>query len=718
MRKYIELIIGGTKVDLPSDSITVELNYKVQDGLKVAGASSERSLSLPYSKTNKAAFGELGDIKTAYLNADGVPVLYGKAQFNELSLKDSAYYLAGKTAKVALYGSNADWIIQLGDKKLSELDWVDEEHILNDANVTNGFTALYPFSSFGYHFWRLKDWAYNTAASAIDSSPIIFIRTLLDKIFNELGYTYNSDFFSTVVGKSLGLPVLFPREYPKEFADEYLNGFWEKTTTAGYTVVNVPDFYPLDFDTHTAPPKAPDPFADSVAITIGNAGEYTVKIAGYYKFTYSITAANFVGFTTVQMSFALLDSTGGLLAGSQGVTMADGDTISGSFVYYAEINEVLYTGFIGTTPDIGIGDTFDITAARVEVYSDTAEITYGAPIDFKYLLHDWTCRDLLKGLTHAFNLAFETDVFNQVVTIEPKNDYLYRDPATFAAPAGALEIKTGFYTGTQEILFDISKDALDKFDDIGNETALLYKSDSNDTTVNAIEENGDFKLYEARYSRSLDRFKIEKDEIENPFFAPTLHLFDASIQHPDSLTVPLLPLLTENNYIDDPTSTDRVETYEPRLLYFAGNRNLGIFINYYNEALSIVAKVAYPEAFSVNYADVSNTDFSLAFNNLSVNGGEALGLLQRFYLQDMARTRISVKRQTWAYFRALDILNLTFRPVVQMDGKQYLLSEVLSYNPLSIDSTKIVMVLDDPQRDEDLTAIEGSPIEGFISNVV
>jgi hypothetical protein len=458
MRKYIELIIGGTKVDLPSDSITVELNYKVQDGLKVAGASSERSLSLPYSKTNKAAFGELGDIKTAYLNADGVPVLYGKAQFNELSLKDSAYYLAGKTAKVALYGSNADWIIQLGDKKLSELDWVAEEHILNDANVTNGFTALYPLSNFGYHFWRLKDWAYNTAASAIDSSPIIFIRTLLDKIFNELGYTYNSDFFDTVVGKSLGLPVLFPREYPKEFAEEYLNGFWEKTTPQTYTGSGGPtDFFGLDFDTHTAPPKAPDPFTDSAPNPEGNAGQYTVKIAGYYKFTYSINVANFVGFTTAQLSFVLLDSTGGLLADTQGILVVDGDTISGSFVYYANINEVLYTGVIMAGVGFGVGDTFDITAARVEVYSDTAEITYGAPIDFKYLLQDWTCRDLLKGLTHAFNLAFETDVFNQVVTIEPKNDYLYRDPATFAAPAGALEIKTGFYTGTQEILFEHKK---------------------------------------------------------------------------------------------------------------------------------------------------------------------------------------------------------------------------------------------------------------------
>lgn len=90
MRKYIELIIDGTKIDLPTDGITVEFNYRVQDGLNVSGSSSNRSLSLPYSKTNKAALGELGEFKTAYLNADGIPIIYGKAQFNELTLRDAA----------------------------------------------------------------------------------------------------------------------------------------------------------------------------------------------------------------------------------------------------------------------------------------------------------------------------------------------------------------------------------------------------------------------------------------------------------------------------------------------------------------------------------------------------------------------------------------------------------------------------------------------------
>ena len=718
--QYIELKINGTIVELPSDALSIELNYRIQDGLNVSGASSERSVELPYTKGNKSALGELGELKAMQLQAGGIPILTGKAQFNELALKAAGTGQIGKAAKVALYGSNADWITLLGDKKLSELDWSNEEHTLIDITVKNGFTNSYPLSNYVYHIWRLKDWTFfvsQYAATATDCSPALPVRTILDKMFNEIGYTYSGVFQDTLVFKNLILPVLLPAKYPQEFASEYLNGEWEKTTPQTYTrTANLVDFLGLDFDTHTAPAKAPDPFQDSVVSALTtNAGVYTTKIAGYYKFTYELQISNFVGFTNTQLSFALFNNLGGLLAGSQGILVADGDTLQGSFIAYFAVGIDIYTGFILAGGDMGAGDTFDIDFARVNVYSDTAEITYGAPIDFKYLLQDWTCRDFLKGLTHAFNLAFETDAANQNVLFEPKDDYLYRDPATFSTPAGALEIKTGFYTGTQDLLFDISKESFDKFEDIGNETVFSYKEDSNDETVQFIEENSDKRLYECRYSRINSKFSIKTQERENPFFAATMHLLDTQIEHEDSIVTPLLPLLTENVFITDPTNTNKVETYEPRLLYFAGVRS-NIFINYYDVATASVIKLFAPEAFAVNYNDTSGTDFSLSFDNQIVSGNEVIGLMQRFYLIELARTRLSVKRKTYAYFKMLDILNLSFRPFVLYNDKRYLLMDVLGFNPLVADSTKVTLMLDEPQTAIDLSNIENSGFLGFLAD--
>jgi len=717
--QYIELKIDGTIVELPADAFTVELNYRIQDGLNVSGASSERSISLPYTKGNKTALGELGELKAMQLQGGGIPVLTGQAQFNELALKAAGTGQIGKTAKVALYGANSDWITLLGDKKLSELDWSNGEHVLNDITVKNGFTSAYPALNYCYHIWRLKDWTFYVsqyAAGATDCSPALFVRTILDKMFNEIGYTYTGDFKDTLVFKNLILPVLLPAKYPQEFATEYLNGEWQKTTPATYARTATPaDFIGLDFDTHTAPPKAPDPFQDSVAYPNGNGGVYTTKIAGFYRFSYEIQVSNFVGFTNTQLSFALFDSAGGFLAGSQGVLVADGDTLKGSFIYYSAIGIDIYTGFILAGTGMGTGDTLDIDFARVEVYSDAAEITYGAPIDFKYLLHDWTCRDFLKGLIHAFNLAFETDAINQSVLFEPKDDYLYQDPATFSAPAGALEIKTGFYTGTQDLLIDLAKESFDKFTDVGNETKFIYKEDSNDETVKFIEENGDKRLYECNYSRTNTKFSIKTQERENPFFAATLHLLDTQIQHDDSTITPQVPILTENVFITDPTNTDKVETYEPRLLYFAGIRG-SIFFNYYDVATAGVIKLFFPEAFAVNYNDVDGTDPSLAFDNQTINGNEIIGLMQRYYLTELARTRLSVSRKTYAYFKATDILNLSFRPFVLYGDKRYLLMDVLGYNPLATDSTKVTLVLDEPQNATDLTNIENSGFVGFLAD--
>lgn len=174
-------------------------------------------------------------------------------------------------------------------------------------------------------------------------------------------------------------------------------------------------------------------------------------------------------------------------------------------------------------------------------------------------------------------------------------------------------------------------------------------------------------------------------------------------------------MLWNEDYRENPTQQERPDNYTPRILYFADNRGYGIKMSYYSLSTSTLSEIECPEAFFTNYNDFDGTDFSLSFSNIEVNGNEIMGLAQRFYLQQMARTRLAITRNTWAYFTALNIQQLDFAPKVLLGEQQWILSEVQSYNPLLIQSTSVVLQQDTPQNDDDINNLEPAVIVGFLS---
>lgn len=718
MTPYIELKIDGRLCDLPPQGFDVTISYRIQDGLNASGANSDRSVSLPMSKQNKAILGELGSIKTMDLRADGIPILYGQAQSTEFKLRSDGYGVDKQEAKVALYGRNADIFARLGDLKLKDLDWSDAEHDLTDANVTGGFTARLSIgSTYGYHVWKNKDWGFyagSYAVTAIDCVPFLFIHTILTKIFAYFGYTWTGTFLDSTIGRRLILPVLLPNEYGEEYANDHLNGYWERTVTRTYSgAVGLGDG--LDFTTHTAPPEAPDPFANSVVFSGVNCGEYTCKVSGYYKIKFRLDVSNFVGVAMIQLGVVVFGNMGAN-GGAASVGVVAGNTVTGSFVVQAQQGEKLYTKLVWDI-GFGAGDTFNLDYAQVEVVSDIAEITYGAPINFKYLLKDWMARDFLRGIEHLVNGRFDADAPSQNILLEPSDYYPYRAPATGNpfTPAGSPQINNGYHTGTQELKWDLLKEHADLFTDYGVSTILAYKEDGSDQTAKALQEGQDLPLHSAKYNRDNTKFQKESETWENPFFAATLMIFDSEIQGATVIKTPCIPMLWNEDYRENPTQQERPDNYTPRILYFADNRGYGIKMSYYSLSTSTLSEIECPEAFFTNYNDFDGTDFSLSFSNIEVNGNEIMGLAQRFYLQQMARTRLAITRNTWAYFTALNIQQLDFAPKVLLGEQQWILSEVQSYNPLLIQSTSVVLQQDTPQNDDDINNLEPAVIVGFLS---
>ena len=275
------------------------------------------------------------------------------------------------------------------------------------------------------------------------------------------------------------------------------------------------------------------------------------------------------------------------------------------------------------------------------------------PIDFKFLLEEFSFNDMLKGLISQFNLCFETDEVAKVVTIEPKDNYFNtsRTPTT-------TELKEGFYGNSQKDysqLIDYSKKGSFDFPEMQGSFNYTFVSDE-DPTADFVEGINDMKIYEARFLMGEGSNTTKTKSTEVPFFAKTIHVSDFEAQAPDSNAAPQFALIYPTNFILDPTATEERTNIKPRILYFAGQRTGGNFpeSDGYIELFEAIGVLTpNPISFMVNYTDPTGLDPNLVFDTKTINGVSTSGLLQTFYLQEMTRNNIAELRKNYVLFANL-----------------------------------------------------------------
>jgi hypothetical protein len=298
-------------------------------------------------------------------------------------------------------------------------------------------------------------------------------------------------------------------------------------------------------------------------------------------------------------------------------------------------------------------------------------------------------------LAHAFNLVFETDESSRIVSIEPSDTYLLesRDPST-------RQLTGGFYDKSKDLTpyVDLSKGGELVSDTRQLRTLRLrWKEDSNDPTVQALELNQDLGVHQARYIYPANRYKDGETIIENPFFAPTLVIADeeAVVRGVNNNVnkIPMIPIIWKNNYLEDSTSAEVVESIEPRILVSENNispNNGTIYVDLGSTTVEAAATVAY----MVDYNDTTGFQTSLSFADVAVNGFQIGGLMKRFYLAEMLRLQCGKYLEVFIYWDALMIQNLRFSTKVKINGDRYILQEINSYSVSNVQSTKTYLKYD------------------------
>lgn len=280
----VRLVCGGVSVDLPSD-FGILINKSIADIREPESRSSDwsKTFTLPGTKANNKLFTHLFDLNLSIRNTtstnfspDFNPNLKADAilQVDEVTQIEGFIRLLGIKVndlnqieyECSMHGQLADLTAKIADGKLSDLDFTEYNHIMNDTNIFNSWdTSIIKNSSGfvnfsggapigdGYVYTWLDNGKYANYSTfqTDDMSVCLYAKTVVDKIFSGAGYTYTSgSFFNTSLFKRLVVPC--PTQFPVLTESEIQSRQFEVEKSSGQTV-NIPE--KITFQTEISDPS-------------------------------------------------------------------------------------------------------------------------------------------------------------------------------------------------------------------------------------------------------------------------------------------------------------------------------------------------------------------------------------------------------------------------------------------------------------------------------
>jgi len=210
----IEILIGGQRV-YAGDGVGMNLSKSIFDLLEPDKRKSDFSKTVEIQGTSEAdkVFKALYNVnfnisgvafdpskrKEAQIYIDTLLVLNGYCQLTDITILNEHSH----SYSVVFYGQNADIFKSLEDKKLSDLDFSDLDHAWNRTNIEASWTTpagqgyVYPFVNYGY----VDVGGFTLQVE--DVRPWLYMKEIWDRIFDEAGVVYTSDFINSEKFKSL-----------------------------------------------------------------------------------------------------------------------------------------------------------------------------------------------------------------------------------------------------------------------------------------------------------------------------------------------------------------------------------------------------------------------------------------------------------------------------------------------------------------------------------
>jgi hypothetical protein len=748
---YAKLTIGGQEVQVNSfDELPILIDYSLEDpeNFQFKESADAVQIKVPATLLNQRtanAFHDSDSVdgtasefyksqRSCSIEANGYEVFNGKAV-----LLNASHNATPKEYEFALYGDNADWVIDLQEKTIYDFikqisftfskaniqaSWVFDGTNENLPYVFVPIRYRLPFG--GYTVQTIGDTQQTVAVD--DNIEVEYLRPSLSLYwilywgFKSVGYKIHSDFFSEEYFRRLVMPWTWGNFLDSDGTKLNIHRFLAKSSEYIH--------YRNGSDGKKEGVIDLEVSNDTTNGAYDNNGDYTY-VAPVMTFTYQAP-----DFGTVKAHFSLdLESSIDLNAKSGGVH-ADCEVRvqwfkngvlfdSGIGEYNAHGNKVL--GITSTdfnwhvkyfnidsqfcTSTISLGDIITAkvyvksyaskaNSATVDAYFNVQQFTLdylkiatGGTISFvNYTaFQNYKFLDLLKGAVDLFNLSFTTDPVSKVVYIEPTHPYyLENDPTD--TNDGYFKNDWVEWNGKE----DLSKDwVMQNFSEYERELFFRYRDDSNDGILKTVQDRNLIKLAQGKYLLP-QRFKQGKKEFENRFFSPLMH-YDADQFKAITGVSPQLPCIIPEN-ISNTSQSESDNTFLPKLGYYKGNVSSvgGWRWDGDNET-------TLPFLFSVNYKSGGESDPILSYSDENINGTLGKGLLTRFFTQRMAILRNGQWYNAWFRLKNSDVTGQLHREYKSYKGHRWELVQIKDFKPLVEDAVACLIRRHEPisQVDDD-----------------
>jgi len=432
----IKLYIGSDLCDF-NEPINVVMSIGDLRDISLGNLNKSYSLNVPLTKTNRAIIknshlpgstDEISDIGRLYVN--GMLIISGKVQ----QLLSQGYY-------IKLIITADDWMDDLLNTNLLDIDFTAEDHLLNKTNIVASWSAAeafyrYPFVNFGQlvippsgaqpHEWSVNDFI-----------PMFRIVDILEYIFSPIIIV--SDWITSAAAKKFYVLCSEKKADSSFTANKALDvrvnavtdNQYSKSITAGATDVLTLTKDPVSFQNEVT-----DEGADWSTIL----NKYVVPETGTYKFILhtaiysSMVDPGFSSISHVYTIQVLYNNGGGDITLAEATGADSGEIpisvdIETSYYHLEAAGEIRVKAVLSTTgKNEGATNTYyiQLTTATKLVNVWTEWNLYpgeGKNITAVDYLPDIKAIDFLKAVKHVANLKFFYDRNNHNIYIEPSSSF-------------------------------------------------------------------------------------------------------------------------------------------------------------------------------------------------------------------------------------------------------------------------------------------------------
>lgn len=672
----IRLFINNVQADIWSDDkMNLSISYAISEMRKLSTrkGTTTKTIQIPATPTNRKLLG-FQDIpsNTTVMNNQLIPARIedGSTIFIEGHLK---FISANQTAyQIVIIGDNGDWATQFKQKSINELDYSDQTHTYDESSivdswtVASGRTYTYPFIDYGNKSGTDK------ILRVEDFRPAIQVGDLIQRMYNELGFTLIST-FNTNVLSNYYLPFINERLVkPNSFIQA---NQWTATNSStqaiGWSAYSNSESF-INIDSITV---------DSGIAYIYNGTAIASKTVAKMKVKIEIDITNTAsGTNTFQVLFR--KNTVGYDGGVVYYSSSNSITLAPSERGVLSLTTKNYLDYKLASPVVSGADLIYFAIRKTQVASAAIlinsvnisnevipDLLEGQDVIFEDNLPDINQLEFISDIKTLFNLYFRTNFQNKTVYIEPKDDF-YKELSE------AVD-----WTSKRDLGKGISIEYLNE--NLPKKLTYSYSEDGDDGLVKKLNEDNQYILGESSYTFA-NVFSTDEGTTEIKTFAPTyMNTNDVNGDQIDRYGFRAICPVMWRGEGGNGIIPDFKTKFKPRILYYKGLTNTATGQTFNFEG---TARSGYPQCYYYN--DIEDNDNNLMFGDLTTG----FGLMNKYYLNE--NSTLDEGKIVTMYFNLSnsDINLLDMSKPVKVKNDYYYINKISDYSPLGGDTTAVELI--------------------------